>query len=67
MCIVFCIIHGVCCPFVSLQSDNDLSLSGIPLTALHFSNDTHILVTGDQSGTVSKFSCYVFVRTSVNS
>lgn len=39
-----------------MQSDNDFSLSGIPLTALHFCHDSHILVSGDQSGTVSMFS-----------
>ncbi|KAI3451362.1 hypothetical protein Pfo_008027 [Paulownia fortunei] len=37
---------------ITQQSDNDVSLSGIPLTALHFSYDSHILVSGDESGMV---------------
>lgn len=41
---------------ITQQSDNDISLSGIPLTALHFSHDTHVLVSGDQSGTVRIFT-----------
>lgn len=42
--------------FLIVQSDNDLSVSGIPLTALFFSYDSHILVSGDESGTVKQFS-----------
>ncbi|KAH6759635.1 hypothetical protein C2S51_000184 [Perilla frutescens var. frutescens] len=41
---------------ITQQSDSDFSLSGIPLTALHFSYDSHILVSGDQSGTVRIFT-----------
>ncbi|KAL0332775.1 UNVERIFIED_CONTAM: hypothetical protein Scaly_2179000 [Sesamum calycinum] len=37
---------------ITQQSDNDFSVSGIPLTALYFSYDSHILVSGDKSGTV---------------
>ncbi|KAL6559585.1 hypothetical protein OROGR_004702 [Orobanche gracilis] len=37
---------------ITQQSDNDLSLSGIPVTALHFIFDSYMLVSGDQSGTV---------------
>ncbi|KAK6150296.1 hypothetical protein DH2020_015228 [Rehmannia glutinosa] len=37
---------------ITQQSDNDISLSGVPLTALHFSYKSHILVSGDQSGMV---------------
>ncbi|XP_019233700.1 PREDICTED: uncharacterized protein LOC109214258 isoform X2 [Nicotiana attenuata] len=41
-------------PIVSLtqQSEDNLSLSGIPLTALCLTSDLHILISGDQSGTV---------------
>ncbi|KAK4393902.1 hypothetical protein Sango_1861000 [Sesamum angolense] len=37
-----------CFPVASItqQSDNDFSVSGIPLTALYFSYDSHILVSG---------------------
>lgn len=41
---------------ITQQSDNDFSLSGIPLTAMHFSHDSNILVSGDQSGTVRIFT-----------
>ncbi|KAL1536891.1 hypothetical protein AAHA92_29467 [Salvia divinorum] len=41
---------------ITQQSDNDLSLSGIALTALHFNYESHILVSGDQSGTVRIFT-----------
>ncbi|KAK4416885.1 hypothetical protein Salat_2514000 [Sesamum alatum] len=37
---------------ITQQSENDFSASGIPLTALYFSYDSHILVSGDKSGTV---------------
>ncbi|KAL0449691.1 UNVERIFIED_CONTAM: hypothetical protein Slati_1525500 [Sesamum latifolium] len=37
---------------ITQQSDNDFNVSGIPLTALYFSYDSHILVSGDKSGTV---------------
>ncbi|KAF1874946.1 hypothetical protein Lal_00007562 [Lupinus albus] len=37
------------------QSENDFSLSGIPLTALYFDIDSSLLVSGDQSGTVRIF------------
>ncbi|KAL8472511.1 hypothetical protein ACS0TY_029019 [Phlomoides rotata] len=37
---------------ITQQSDTDSSLSGIPLTALHFSYNSHTLVSGDQNGTV---------------
>ncbi|KAK6125888.1 hypothetical protein DH2020_040368 [Rehmannia glutinosa] len=37
---------------ITQQNDNDFSLSGVPLTALRFSYDSHILVSGDQSGMV---------------
>lgn len=33
-----------------LQSDNDFSLTGVPLTALYFAYDSRILISGDQSG-----------------
>lgn len=36
-----------------MQSEDDLSLSGIPLTALFFNLNSRLLVSGDQSGTVS--------------
>ncbi|XP_070024076.1 uncharacterized protein [Nicotiana sylvestris] len=41
-------------PIVSLtqQSEDNLSLSGVPLTALCLTSDLHILISGDQSGTV---------------
>ncbi|CAA2975560.1 uncharacterized protein LOC111387404 [Olea europaea subsp. europaea] len=35
-----------------LQSDNDFSLTGVPLTALYFAYDSRILISGDQSGMV---------------
>ncbi|KAL1288752.1 hypothetical protein AAHE18_20G007000 [Arachis hypogaea] len=37
------------------QSENDFSLSGIPLTALFFDSTYPLLVSGDQSGTVRLF------------
>ncbi|KAL3630160.1 hypothetical protein CASFOL_023144 [Castilleja foliolosa] len=37
---------------ITQQSDNDYSLSGVPLTALHFSYESQILVSGDQNGMV---------------
>lgn len=44
-------------PLLSLkqQSENDFSLSGIPLTALYFDGKSHVLVSGDQSGMVRIF------------
>ncbi|CAN6541397.1 unnamed protein product [Malus baccata var. baccata] len=44
-------------PIISLkqQSEDDLSLSGIPLTALFFDLNSRLLVSGDQSGTVRIF------------
>ncbi|KAF3634910.1 putative high mobility group B2 protein-like isoform 1 [Capsicum annuum] len=41
-------------PIVSLtqQSEDNHSLSGVPLTALCLTSDLHILISGDQSGTV---------------
>lgn len=41
-------------PVASLtqQSDNDFSLTGVPLTALYFAYDSRILISGDQSGMV---------------
>ncbi|KAG6394399.1 hypothetical protein SASPL_144983 [Salvia splendens] len=41
---------------ITQQSDNDLFLSGIALTALHFYYESHVLVSGDQSGTVRIFT-----------
>ncbi|KAK7252631.1 hypothetical protein RIF29_36717 [Crotalaria pallida] len=37
------------------QSENDFSLSGIPLTALYFDINSPLLVSGDQSGMVRIF------------
>uniref|UniRef100_A0A5B7B5H0 Lethal giant larvae (Lgl)-like C-terminal domain-containing protein n=2 Tax=Davidia involucrata TaxID=16924 RepID=A0A5B7B5H0_DAVIN len=51
----------VSCPFllpvISLtqQSEDDLSLSGIALTALYFDGNSQLLVSGDQSGMVRVF------------
>ncbi|KAA8547593.1 hypothetical protein F0562_004022 [Nyssa sinensis] len=51
----------VSCPFllpvISLtqQSEDDLSLSGIPLTALYFEGNSQLLISGDQSGMVRVF------------
>ncbi|KAF8405551.1 hypothetical protein HHK36_010458 [Tetracentron sinense] len=51
----------VSCPFllpifsVKQQSDDDLSLSGITVNALHFDSTCRVLVTGDQSGMVRIF------------
>ncbi|KAK2966840.1 hypothetical protein RJ640_027799 [Escallonia rubra] len=44
-------------PIISLtqQSENDSSLSGIPLTALHFDINSRLLISGDQIGTVRIF------------
>ncbi|XP_060192272.1 uncharacterized protein LOC132621837 isoform X2 [Lycium barbarum] len=41
-------------PIASLtqQSEDNLSLSGVPLTALCLTSDLHILISGDQAGTV---------------
>ncbi|GFP88150.1 syntaxin-binding protein 5 [Phtheirospermum japonicum] len=38
--------------YITQQSDNDFAVSGVPLTALHFSYESRILVSGDQSGMV---------------
>ncbi|KAL6543445.1 hypothetical protein OROHE_010067 [Orobanche hederae] len=38
--------------FITQQSDSDVSLSGVPLTALHFNYNLQTLVSGDQSGMV---------------
>ncbi|KAK7262765.1 hypothetical protein RJT34_30345 [Clitoria ternatea] len=49
------------CPFftpilqLKQQSENDFSLSGIPLTALYFDSNSPLLVSGDQCGTVRIF------------
>ncbi|KAK2657637.1 hypothetical protein Ddye_010689 [Dipteronia dyeriana] len=49
------------CPFfipllsIKQQSENDFSLSGIPLTALYFDGNSRVLVSGDQSGMVRIF------------
>ncbi|XP_047178116.1 uncharacterized protein LOC124845114 [Vigna umbellata] len=37
------------------QSENDCSLSGIPLTALYFDSNTPLLASGDQSGMICIF------------
>ncbi|XP_059623340.1 uncharacterized protein LOC132266480 [Cornus florida] len=44
-------------PVASLiqQSDDDFSLSGVPLTALCFDYNSKLLISGDQSGTVRIF------------
>ncbi|XP_038904808.1 uncharacterized protein LOC120091069 isoform X2 [Benincasa hispida] len=44
-------------PIYSLQqqSEDDFSLSGIPVTALHFDGSSQILVSGDHSGMVRIF------------
>ncbi|XP_022145409.1 uncharacterized protein LOC111014861 isoform X2 [Momordica charantia] len=44
-------------PIFSLQqqSEDDFSLSGIPVTALHFDGSSQILVSGDHSGMVRVF------------
>ncbi|KAL3525173.1 hypothetical protein ACH5RR_013545 [Cinchona calisaya] len=51
-------------PILSLtqQSEEDSSLSGIPLTALHCTSDLQIFVSGDQGGTVRiyKFKSELF-------
>ncbi|XP_012065395.1 uncharacterized protein LOC105628567 [Jatropha curcas] len=50
-----------CCPFFipilsfRQQSEDDFSLSGIPLTALYFDGNSRILVSGDKSGMVRIF------------
>lgn len=36
-----------------MQSEDDFSLSGIALTALHFDGTSRVLISGDQSGTVT--------------
>ncbi|KAJ4714050.1 Transducin/WD40 repeat protein [Melia azedarach] len=49
------------CPFfipilsIKQQSEKDFSLSGIPLTALYFDDNSRVLVSGDQSGMVRIF------------
>lgn len=49
------------CPFpipvlsLKQQSEDDFSVSGIPVTALHFDGSSRILVSGDQNGTVRIF------------
>ncbi|XP_022923426.1 uncharacterized protein LOC111431125 [Cucurbita moschata] len=40
---------------LQLQSEDDFSLSGIPVTALHFDGSSQILVSGDHSGMVRIF------------
>lgn len=35
-----------------MQSEDDLSLSGIALTALYFDGDSRYLISGDHSGMV---------------
>ncbi|KAG4212614.1 hypothetical protein ERO13_A02G177700v2 [Gossypium hirsutum] len=44
-------------PILSLkqQSEDDFSLSGIPVTALCFDGNSRIIISGDQSGTVRFF------------
>lgn len=37
----------------TMQSEDDQSLSGVPLTALCYDMEARILISGDQSGTVS--------------
>lgn len=51
----FSVSHLSFCLFWILQSEDDLSLSGIAITALFFDVNSRLLVSGDQSGTV-KFS-----------
>ena len=36
-----------------MQSEDDEALSGVPLTALCYDMETRLLISGDQSGTVS--------------
>lgn len=36
-----------------MQSEDDLSVSGIPVTAVHFDGNSQILVSGDHSGMVN--------------
>jgi len=36
-----------------MQAENDISLSGVPLTELYFDSNSSLLVSGDQSGMVS--------------
>lgn len=38
--------------FILMQSENDQSLSGVPLTELYFDIKSLLLVSGDQSGMV---------------
>ncbi|KAH1206126.1 Craniofacial development protein 2 [Glycine max] len=53
------ILYGTECWAVKSQhenkSENDCSLSGIPLTALYFDSNSPLLVSGDQSGMVCVF------------
>jgi hypothetical protein len=42
--------------FILIQSENDHSLSGVPLTELYFDINTPLLVSGDQSGMVRLFA-----------
>ena len=43
-----------------MQSENDFSLSGVALTALHFDGNYHLLVSGDHSGMVRFLSIFKF-------
>lgn len=47
---------------LTLQSENDMSLSGVPVTALYCTGDLEILVSGDQSGMlrIYKFKAETF-------
>lgn len=49
----FCLLPFEFTVTLTLQSEDNLSLSGVPLTALCLTSDLHILISGDQSGTVS--------------
>ncbi|GMP26941.1 hypothetical protein CsSME_00003162 [Camellia sinensis var. sinensis] len=44
-------------PVVSIfqQSEDDISLSGVPLTALYFDSNSRLLISGDQSGMIRIF------------
>ncbi|CAH9105937.1 unnamed protein product [Cuscuta europaea] len=56
-------------PIVSLtqQTEDNFSLSGVPVTALCHVFDLHILITGDQSGTVRIYKFKTEVLTPDNS
>lgn len=43
-----------------MQSEDDLSLSGIALTSLYFDGNSKLLVSGDQSGTVKYHLCSIW-------